>query len=145
MSLEWILLGLRILATLILYTFLGVAFYIIWRDLQKVAEKVAAQPPATYQLRIMAVADNRELVGSTLPLPPVAWLGRDPDNTIVLEDTFVSDRHARLSQENGVWWLEDLGSQHGTRLNAAPLSKPMPLAEGDIIEIGRIRLRLEAL
>jgi uncharacterized membrane protein len=30
---DWILLALRILTTLILYTFVGVAFYIIWRDL----------------------------------------------------------------------------------------------------------------
>jgi len=35
MNFDWILLGLRILATIILYAFLGVAFYIIWQDLKK--------------------------------------------------------------------------------------------------------------
>jgi hypothetical protein len=33
-SLEWILLGLRVVAAVILYSFLGIAFYLIWRELK---------------------------------------------------------------------------------------------------------------
>jgi pSer/pThr/pTyr-binding forkhead associated (FHA) protein len=49
-----------------------------------------------------------------------------------------------LHRENGVWWLEDLGSRGGTILNDSPLSKPTPLAEGDIIGIGSLRFKLES-
>jgi hypothetical protein len=144
-SLDWILLGFRILATLILYTFLGVAFYVIWRDLKQVeAEWLAGRPAGSHRLRVVAAPDDRSLkVGDMLPLYPVTFLGRDPDNTIVLHAASASSRHACISRENGVWWLEDLGSLNGTLLNDLPLSKPAPLANDDLIGIGDLRFRLE--
>lgn len=142
-TLEWILLGLRVLTTIILYTFLGVAFYIIWRDLKQMVPD--REPlPASHYLRVVAPVDSPALtINETLPLQPVTLLGRDPDNTIILNDSAASGRHARLIQENGVWWLEDLGSRNGTMLNELKLAKPTPLAEGDVIGIGVLRLRLE--
>ena len=145
MSLDWILLGLRILSTVILYVFLGLAFFIIWRDL-KVAEsqRIIAEPPKTDQLRLLAAAEETSLaVGATLPLQPVTILGRAPESTIVLTDVSVAVRHACLSRKNGVWWLEDLGSQNGTLLNNLLLVKPTALTHGDVIVIGGLYFRLE--
>lgn len=144
MSLEWILLGLRILATVTLYTFLGVAFYIVWRSLKQAEqESLAAGAPAS-RLRVVAANGTRAFnVGETLPLQPVTWLGSDTQNTIVLPEATVSAQHARLSETRGVWWLEDLGSRSGTLLNELPLSKPTPLSNGDVIGIGTIRFKLE--
>jgi hypothetical protein len=45
MSLEWILLGLRLAATIILYTFLGLAFYLIWRELKQAQAQTVLPPP----------------------------------------------------------------------------------------------------
>ena len=144
MSLEWILLGLRVLATMVLYTFLGVAFYIIWRELKQLESQTTPQAQTSYQLRVLAAAEDQSLaVGETLPLQPITVLGRADENTIVLKDGSASTVHARLRRENGVWWLEDLGSRTGTMLNELPLSKPTPLSEGDVIGIGKLRLRLE--
>jgi pSer/pThr/pTyr-binding forkhead associated (FHA) protein len=143
-SLEWILLGLRVLATLVLYTFLGVAFYIIWRDLKQLDTQNTPQPQTTFQLRVVAAPEDKSLVvGETLPLQPLTIVADHAENTIVLGDGSASTRQARLRRENGVWWLEDLDSRNGTMLNELPLSKPTPLAEGDIIGIGELRLRLE--
>jgi hypothetical protein len=143
-SLDWILLGLRLVTTIILYSFLGVAFYIIWRDLKQMVPD-REQLPASHYLRVIAPVDSpAPAVNETLPLQPVTLLGRDPDNTIILNDSSASGHHARLVQENGVWWLEDLGSRNGTMLNDLKLAKPAPLAEGDVIGIGLLRLRLEA-
>jgi pSer/pThr/pTyr-binding forkhead associated (FHA) protein len=144
-SLEWILLGLRIVATLILYTFLGVAFYIVWRELKHLEAQAAPQAPSSYQLRVVAAAKDQALaVGETLPLQPVTVLGRAAENTIVVTDDSAAAAHACLRRENGVWWLEDLGSRTGTMLNDSPLSKPTPLTEGDIIGIGSLRFKLES-
>lgn len=145
MSLEWILLGLRIVATLILYTFLGIAFYIVWRELKHLEAEAAPRATTNYQLRVVAAAkDQMPFVGETLPLQPVTVLGRAVENTIVVTDESAAAAHARLHRENGVWWLEDLGSRGGTILNDSPLSKPTPLAEGDIIGIGSLRFKLES-
>lgn len=144
MSLEWILLGLRILATVILYTFLGVAFYIVWRSLKQAEqESLAARQPAC-QLRVVTANGTKVFqMGETVPLQPVTLVGSDTQNTIVLPEAAVSARHARLSETRGVWWLEDLGSHSGTLLNDLPLSKPTPLADGDVIGIGTVRFKLE--
>ncbi len=146
MSLEWTLLGFRILAAVILYTFLGLAFYLIWRDLQSAAGEPEEQSQVNLQLRVVnSVGNGSPKVGQALPLQSVTLLGRDPENTIVLDDGTVSARHARLCQQDGVWWLEDLGSHTGTTLNELPLQKPTRLTNGDIIGIGQLRFRLEPI
>ena len=140
-SLDWILLGLRILAAIILCSFLGLAFYVIWRDL-KLTARATVQSPAVSRLRVMnSVGEPVE--GQIVGLQPITFLGSAPDNTVVLTDAAVSNRHARISQENGTWLLEDLGSGEGTLLNELLLSKPTSLVDGDIIGIGAARLRVE--
>ncbi len=134
--------GLRLVAALILYLFLGLAFFAIWRDLQRAAAQPLPQP--AYCLRVLAATGNSGLAaGAVLPLQPVTSLGRSAENTITLTDDAASARHARLSRDNGVWWLEDLGSKNGTLLNDLPLSKPATLAQGDVIGIGSLRLKFE--
>lgn len=143
-GLEWILFGLRLLATVVLYTFLGVAFYIIWKDLRQVSGAGVPRPQTRYRLRVVASNGDSALgVGQTLPLQPVTLLGRDAQNTIIVNDAAASGHHARIRQENGIWWLEDLSSRNGTLLNELPLSKPASLTEGDVIGIGNLRLKLE--
>lgn len=145
MSLDWVLLGFRILTTVILYTFLGLAFFIIWRDLQRTAAKTV-QDAQSHLLRVIEVADNGTLkVGQVFVLQPETFLGRDPENTIPLGDASASARHARVCRDNGVWWIEDLGSRHGTVLNDLPVVKPTSLTTGDIIGIGNLRFRLESM
>ena len=142
-SLDWILLGLRVLTIVILYAFLGIAFHIIWRDLKQLVPD-RKQLSLSHYLRVVAPVDDQAApLNETLPLQPITLLGRDSDNTIVLNDTSASAHHARLVQDNGIWWLEDLGSRNGTMLNELKLVKPTPLAEGDMIGIGALRLRLE--
>lgn len=146
MSLELILLGLRVLATVILYAFLAVAFYIVWRELKHLERQADSQlQTTTYQLRVVAAAENQSLtVGETLPLQPVTVLGWAAENTIVVGDDKASAGQVRLRREDGVWWLENLNGQTGTILNDSPLSKPMRLTEGDIIGMGGLRLKLES-
>ena len=62
---------------------------------------------------------------------------------VIVEDAFASSEHALLSLRSGRWWLEDLGSKNGTRLNGEPLNAPAIVATGDEIGIGGVRLRIE--
>lgn len=142
MSFEVALLVLRVIAVVILYAFLGIAFYLLWRDLAR-----GSAPPADTadRLRLLAQetpAENGQEIA--YPLRPVTTLGRSPHNTIVLQDEFASTTHAQLIRQKGVWWLEDLGSRNGTYLNDMPISRPTPLAPGDVIKIGQVRLQLES-
>jgi pSer/pThr/pTyr-binding forkhead associated (FHA) protein len=151
-NLEWTLLALRLLAVAVLYAFLLITIYVIWRDLRGAA---SAQPQETQVFasvdQSVALSGHLRVVGGAAPSQPgdifvlqaPTTLGRAPDNLIVLPDTCVSAYHARLDRRDGEWWLTDLGSRNGTRLNDVPISKPVPLANGDVIGIGQVELKFE--
>ncbi|MCW5876385.1 MAG: FHA domain-containing protein [Anaerolineales bacterium] len=76
---------------------------------------------------------------------PSLLLGRDPNADILLEDTEVSRRHARLIAQSGGFAIEDLGSTNGTFVNEQPVRTVLPLREGDTIRLGGlVVLRYEA-
>lgn len=63
-------------------------------------------------------------------------IGRDPHAGIWLDEPLVSRRHARITVVDGVGSLEDLGSKNCTLVNDQPVTKPTPLKDGDILQIG---------
>ncbi|HLH72622.1 MAG TPA: FHA domain-containing protein, partial [Chloroflexota bacterium] len=67
-------------------------------------------------------------------------LGREASNPVVLKDPLASRRHARIILENGDYWIEDLKSLNGTRVNGEVLSERRKLASNDQIKIGDIVL-----
>jgi pSer/pThr/pTyr-binding forkhead associated (FHA) protein len=69
-------------------------------------------------------------------------IGRAPDCELVLRDTRVSRRHARLMARDGVLILTDLGSTNGTRVNGHRITEVV-LGAGDRIEIGETSLVIE--
>jgi hypothetical protein len=81
--------------------------------------------------------------GMVFNLQPVTPLGRRPDNVIILDDNYVSSQHSLIALRDGAWWLSDVASTNGTFLNEQPLTQPSQLNYGDVVGIGRVRLRLE--
>jgi len=67
---------------------------------------------------------------------PIMRIGRDTNNDIVLEDTEVSRRHARLEARGRSWVLMDVGSTNGTFLNDRELDSCVKLRGGDRLKIG---------
>lgn len=73
--------------------------------------------------------------------PPGISLGRELDNDAVLEDANASRYHAKISRDNNLWTIEDLGSSNGTYLNGRKLDARTPLSLNDTIRIGDTYLR----
>jgi adenylate cyclase len=72
--------------------------------------------------------------------------GTDVVDVDLSEDNRVSRRHARITRVNDQFWLEDLGSRHGTRLNGKEIKGAGPcLLEhlGEVL-VGDTKLRFEA-
>jgi serine phosphatase RsbU (regulator of sigma subunit) len=63
-------------------------------------------------------------------------VGREAGQAIVLADTQVSRRHARVSLVDGQPVIEDLGSTNGTFLDGQRLARPTPWNEGNPVRIG---------
>ncbi|QQR56389.1 MAG: FHA domain-containing protein [Candidatus Melainabacteria bacterium] len=71
-------------------------------------------------------------------------IGRDPSNQVVVaDDTFASRHHAWITFEEGMFWIEDLGSTNGTLLNGHPVVKRQILSSGDKIRVGHTELSFE--
>ena len=128
---DWVILALRVLAPILLYTFLGIILYRLWQDLR------AETPPA-----LLRRLDEPKIV---LPLSAKVSFGRDSDNTFALDSEFVSAHHAQITYRGNRWWLTDLGSRNGTSLNEKrlPLQSSAPLTYGDIVSLGDLAFRLE--
>lgn len=82
----------------------------------------------------------------TLTLTESEYLiGRALEAEVHLADAAVSRRHARLLQTDGQWYIEDLGSRHGTEVGGARIaaSRPMAINPGDRIVIRPYIFRLK--
>jgi pSer/pThr/pTyr-binding forkhead associated (FHA) protein len=70
------------------------------------------------------------------------FIGRDKDKDIPIPlDGMVSRSHAKLSIENGKWWLEDLGSRNGTFLNEKKIEGRVLINDREIFRVGVSELR----
>ena len=124
----------------LLYLFLFSVVRILLRDL-----RVAAREPSTQLGRLVVVASPSEEppVGSVFALDAVTTIGRDVNNSVVVEDQFVSSEHCVLTFRGRAWYVEDLGSTNGTFVNGSPVEGTAPLGFGDEVQVGNARLRLE--
>lgn len=68
-------------------------------------------------------------------------LGRHPECQIVLKDSTVSRRHARIVKDASGYTVDDVGSQHGTRVNGEVLRSAYRLQDRDEIQISQVRLQ----
>ncbi|MFH1262663.1 MAG: sigma 54-interacting transcriptional regulator [Pseudomonadota bacterium] len=67
-------------------------------------------------------------------------IGKAKSNHIVLGDDFASNYHCRIDNRKGTYFLKDLQSTNGTKLNGQKIIEAA-LAFNSVIEIGRTRLR----
>ena len=86
---------------------------------------------------VMSLAQLRPVVNFKLKTNK-ALIGRDPDCDVRLsEDFYVSRHHAQITFEAGKYYVEDLGSKNGTKLNGSQIIAREPLKPGDIVTIGQ--------
>ena len=80
---------------------------------------------------------NGEKAGTKFPLtPPGVSIGREVDNDIQLLINGVSRYHAMLSFNGNEWYLEDLGSTNGTRVDQQKITGKVVLKQGNVISVG---------
>ncbi len=85
----------------------------------------------------MIVIEPRARKGAAFSVGGEITIGRAAGCTVsVPDDTFVSQLHARLWNENGDVKVEDLGSTNGSYLNGTRVARPMTIHKGDRLQIG---------
>ena len=69
-------------------------------------------------------------------------LGRARDCDCVIAEPSVSRRHAALCRDGERWYLCDLGSRNGTRVNGLRVLEETEVRPGDRVSFGEARYRL---
>jgi pSer/pThr/pTyr-binding forkhead associated (FHA) protein len=133
----WII---RLLFLLLLYVFLYRVVRALLRDL-----RAATREPTATMGRFVVVASpgSEPPEGHVFALDAITTLGRDVNNSIVVDDPFASAEHAVLTFRGSAWYVEDLGSTNGSYVNGHPVAGVATIGFGDELQIGQVRFRLE--
>jgi len=132
-----IALALRLLMAAALYSFIGWTFWVLWQDLKK--ERQSAESHRFPAIRLEVRNRNRVLSSQTFSKPEIL-LGRNPECDVTINDATASVIHARLSYHHNQWWIEDLNSTNGTKLNKQKLSIATVLTSDDEIQCGKTKV-----
>jgi pSer/pThr/pTyr-binding forkhead associated (FHA) protein len=131
---------LRIGFVVLIYFFFFVVARALWQDLRA---GVSGAGRSIGRLIVLSAKEGRPTPGTSISLDAVNSIGRDVNNSVVIDDTFVSADHALLTFRGRAWYIEDRGSTNGTWLNGQQVHGLLPLGYGDEIQIGQVRFRLE--
>jgi pSer/pThr/pTyr-binding forkhead associated (FHA) protein len=138
------LLALRIALVVLLYLIILQVVAVARRDLRQAARAPVDTrgPRAVIGHLIVIDSGSTKLVpGQRLEIEPITTIGRAPTNTIVLESTFVSTEHTRVIYRDRSLWVEDLGSRNGTLVDGKPVTQPVAVGVGTVLQVGDVRFK----
>ncbi len=125
---------LRILSLAMLYIFLGIAIWMLWRAVS--AKEASAGRIAIPSISLVTDEDGkREELSFT---SQEVSIGRSPESDFRLDNHTVSARHGRLNYHLNQWWYEDLNSTNGSFLQGMRIEEPIVLKDGDEIAFGEV-------
>ena len=129
----------RLLFLALLYLFLARVVRSLLRDI-----RTAAREPSSSLGRLIVLdsPSGEPAQGRSFDLDAITTLGRDVNNAIVIDDPFASAEHAVLTYRGQSWYVEDLGSTNGSRVNGVPVTEVV-LGVGDRLEVGDTALVVE--
>ncbi len=141
-SVNVLVLILRLVVVVLLYTFLWQVLRTITSDLRRGVTPIVEESSPYGQLILVSAGQTGLSVGKSFPLQPVTSIGRSLDSDIALNDGFMSADHARLELRDEGWVLHDLGSTNGTFVNGFEVKSATIVYNGDIVRVGRVELRM---
>ncbi len=134
---------LRFAFLLLLWGFVFLVVKTIKKDIFGERKTGKKQNNDTWIPEILVVTQGN-LQGTTLFLnKETVHIGRSPDSTLVLNDSYASARHARIYFSGDKYWLEDLSSTNGTWVGKTRVYTPTPLQAKTPIIIGETVMELQ--
>jgi len=150
---ELVLVLLKYVFLFVLYIFVARAVKAVYLELRPAragtggrqrAPAPAPRPPSKRSKkapRKVAVVEG-PLKGQSYDLGEELTMGRAEKCHIVVDDTYVSQVHARIYANGETYVVEDLGSTNGTYLNRRRITSPEELSRGDRVKIGKTVLEM---
>jgi pSer/pThr/pTyr-binding forkhead associated (FHA) protein len=90
---------------------------------------------------IVLTAESGPQQGGRFTVKPPCTIGRK-NCDLILDDRYISRRHAELKIVENMLTIEDLGSKNGTMVNGETVTKKRLIIPNDLIFIGSTKLRV---
>ena len=150
---------LKLVLLVMLYLFFARVLFAVWSEVRQTASvrgPIEQPPPApiapapaaerrdlkpmkgrgTVPARLV-VLEPKHMRGTAYAINGVIGIGREPDNTIpIVDDSYLSGHHAKVSVADGRVVVDDLASRNGTYLNGSRITESRTVKVGDRIQIG---------
>ncbi|MGQ0616110.1 MAG: FHA domain-containing protein [Acidimicrobiia bacterium] len=149
---EQVLNILKLCLLALVYLFLLRVLRAVWTEIGGPRPASAPRPapvPAPAQGRRRGPAPSELVVvepvgesGRRYPLGEEVTVGRAAGCQVTVDDTYVSQLHARVFTRDGQLLVEDLGSTNGTYLNQAKVAGTLPMQRGDRLQVGNTVLEV---
>jgi hypothetical protein len=99
---------------------------------------------STFQADLEAAWSRPRVPTLALPVSGATRMlvGRAPNCDCVVPEDCVSRRHAQLWRDGDRWFLRDLGSRNGTRVNGTRVIEAAEVRAGDRVSLGGATYRL---
>ncbi|WP_298131718.1 FHA domain-containing protein [Micropruina sp.] len=107
----------------------------------KKQKRKAARPAKKLPSRLRITRGKQE--GMTVQLGEIVKIGRAADCQLILDDDYVSTRHAQIVRTDAGYVVEDLGSTNGTYVNNERVTSATPFGTADTLRIGRTLMVVE--
>lgn len=85
----------------------------------------------------LRIVEPKAQAGTLFGVEQELTIGRAPGCKILIDDTFVSQLHARVYRREADVYLEDLGSTNGTFCNGRKIAGAVVLHKGDRVQVGQ--------
>jgi len=90
----------------------------------------------------LVAVEPADQAGRRYPLGDEITVGRAAGCQVTVDDTYVSQLHARVFTRENQLYVEDLGSTNGTYLNRVKVAGPMVMQKGDRLQVGNTVLEV---
>lgn len=136
----------RYVSTALKFVIIAIIYVIIFRIIRlmyiDLKRKGRLKEDMELALEVLDAPENLNVLrGSVYPIRDNITIGRKEDNSIVIEDAYVSNYHAKIILEDDIY-IKDLDSTNGTYVNGKRIVRLTKISEGDLIEIGRITFKV---
>lgn len=137
----------EILSSLLKYIFITVIYLFIYSVIRLIYLDIKSASAQKFQvkknlpyLKLINIRENLDFkVEEIYVLDKSVDIGRASKDGIVINDPYMSGRHAGFTCKEGKCFIQDYGSTNGTVVNGRQVpNTPQPLKDGDQIHIGQM-------
>ncbi len=123
----------------LIYLFFLRVVHAVWTEVRPARapkQRVARQRRVRSNTTRLVLIAPAEQAGKVHIVGDELHVGRAAGCEVTVDDTYASQRHARIFRRDGELYVEDLGSTNGSYLNREKVSRPTVVKEGDRLQIG---------